>query len=129
MKLYEATTLAEFVRLLKEEHGDSYATLGDKVGVSGSTLHRIAQGGTADDKTLDMLVEYANVPRTWVYEMAKGIKTRAQYSRITMLIASLVEQMPPDMQDAFLAQAKAVVDTRKRKEDESRRELKKVTSS
>jgi len=78
MKLYEATTLAEFVRLLKEEHGDSYATLGDKVGVSGSTLHRIAQGGTADDKTLDMLVEYANVPRTWVYELAKGIKTRAQ---------------------------------------------------
>ena len=68
---YEAKSLAEFVQLMKEEQGDSYARLGTKTGVGKSTLQRIAESDArADDTTIKKLADYANVPYPWLHDLA-----------------------------------------------------------
>lgn len=115
-ELYEAATLAEFIQLLKTEQGDSNRSLGAKIGVSGSTIHRLLRGvAAADDETLDKIADYAGVSRDWLYKLAKGIPSRPKYSRTVSMLIALLEQAPPDIQEIMLVQARALIENRKKK--------------
>lgn len=113
--LLEAKSVAEFIELLKAEQGDSYASLGDKVGVDGSTLHRLVNSSRkADDDTLDKLAEYANVPRQWLYRIAGKPVERPRYSAITMTIANIIERLEPEDQESVLAMVDTLARSRKK---------------
>src|SRR5262245_47571009 len=112
-ELHEAKTLAEFVEYLKLEHGLSNVTLGEKVGVSSSTIHRMVHGEKADDATLDALAEYAGVTRKWIYNLAKGIDPRPRFSPTVMLLASLLEDAPEELTQDVLTMARALIKSRK----------------
>ena len=114
MELYEASTLAEFVSLLKAEQGDSYSTLAAKAGIAAATLHRLVAGNNADDSTLDKLSQYAGVKREWLYALAKGTEVRPRYSRTVSMLAALLEEAPPDIAEMMLIQARALVAARKK---------------
>ncbi len=116
MNLHEAKNLAEFIELLKTERGDSNATLGAKIGVAGSTISRLIHAEVkADDDTLDKIADYAGVTRSWLYELAKGIPARPRYSRTVSMLAALLEQAPPEIQEAVLIMARALVEDQKKK--------------
>ncbi len=115
VNLNEAESLAQFVEMLKAEQGDSYTTLGAKTGIAGSTLHRIINGGKADDETLDKIADYAGVTRAWLYELAKGLPGRPRYSRTVAMLASLLEQAPPEIAEIMLVQARALIKNREKK--------------
>jgi transcriptional regulator with XRE-family HTH domain len=112
--LHEAENLAEFVALLKSEQGDSNATLGAKMGVSSTTIYRLLHGENADDDTLDRIADYAGVTRTWLYALAKDMPTRPRYSRVVSMLAALLEEAPPDIQEDVLALARTLIDRRKK---------------
>lgn len=115
MNITDAETLAEFIESLKVEQGDSNATLAAKMGVSSTTIHRLLHGGKADDETLDKIADYAGVTRNWLYALAKGIPARPKYSRTVSMLAALLEQAPPDIQESVLVMARALVESRKKK--------------
>ena len=115
---YEAQTLAEFVQLLKLEQGDSYAKLGEKTGAGKSTLHRVAESGAkVDDETIKKLADYANVPYPWLHDLAHPeLRRPARFSKTTLLVADLIEQLPEDLQQIMLAQIRATVDNRRKQQ-------------
>lgn len=115
MELHEAKSLQEFVELLKLEQGDSNASLGAKIGVAGTTIYRFLHGERADDETLDKIADYAGVTRDWLYALAKGTAVRPKYSRAVAMLAALLEQAPPDIQEDVLAMARALIESRKKK--------------
>jgi hypothetical protein len=112
--LHEAENLAEFIELLKAEQGDSNATLGNKMGIGGTTVYRLLHGGKADDDTLDKIADYAGVTRTWMYALAKDMPTRPRYSRVVSMLAALLEEAPQDIQEDVLALARTLIDRRKK---------------
>lgn len=121
--LQDAKDLAEFVALLRAESGDSYKTLGAKIGISHSTLHRLENGGNADDDTLDKIADYAGVTREWLYKLAKGIPARPRYSRAVSLLIAILEQAPEDVQEETLTLARALIESRKKKAAQSNSQL------
>lgn len=129
MELYEAHTLAEFVHLLKTEQGDSYASLSAKIGVGASTLHGIIQGKKADDETLDKIATFAGVTRDWLYALAKGTTVRPRYSPTVSMLAALLEQAPPDIQESVLVMARALVENRKKKGNKVKQDLDKLAET
>jgi transcriptional regulator with XRE-family HTH domain len=86
--LYEATTLAELMDILKSEQGDSDAGLAKKMGLSPNTVNRVRRGFRADDATLDKIADHIGVSRDWVYGLAKGISARPKHPRpVSMLVS------------------------------------------
>lgn len=115
MNLHDARSLGEFLERLKAESGDSNSTLAAKIGVAGSTISRLINDEVKpDDDTLDKIADYAGVTRAWLYELAKGIPSRPRYSRTVSLLAALVEQAPPDVQEDVLALARTLIERRKK---------------
>jgi len=114
-ELYAANNLAEFMELLKAEHGDSNATLAAKISIGSTTIYRLLHGGAADDTTLDKIADYAGVTRDWLYKLAKGIPARPKYSRTVSMLFAVIEQAPDDIAETMLIQARALVASRKKK--------------
>lgn len=114
VKLAEAATIAELVKALKEEGGDSYASLSAKSGINASTLHRMAHGKQVGDTTLDRLADYAHMTREYVYSLAKGLREPRRRSTSVALVAAILEEFPAEVQELFLVQARAYADLRKK---------------
>jgi transcriptional regulator with XRE-family HTH domain len=121
-RLSEAEDLVSFLKLLKEEQGDSFRSLEAKTGIASSSLARISHGGKADDATLDKLADYAGVSREYMYQLAKGLKPSRRRSPVVALVAALLEELPQDIQDAFLIQARAYADIVKKRSQKSDKE-------
>jgi transcriptional regulator with XRE-family HTH domain len=120
MNIHGVADLAEFLRVLKTQHGDSNDSLGAKIGIGGTTVHRILQGYNVDDKTLDKLAAYAKIPREQIYELAKGVQyAERKYSRVVTAIAEMLEQAEPEIQELFLVQVRAVLQNREKSSTET----------
>jgi len=114
VELHEAKSLSEFLALLRAENGDSFASLARKIGVSASTLYSLENEGSPKDVTLDKVATYAGVTREWLYALAKGTEVRPRYSRTISLLATLLEEAPPDVAEEILVVARALIAARKK---------------
>ena len=111
--VFEANTLAEVMRYLKEEGNFSQRELAERIGIGQTTVHRMLAGDIPDAAVLDTLAVYAQVPREWLYRIAFGLEVRTTHSPTVAAVANLLEAMPADLQEMFLAQVRSVVDRRK----------------
>src|SRR4051794_6408767 len=100
--LSEAQNLADLVAYLKEEQGDSDASLGEKIGLGAATIYRLRTGGQADDESLRKLAAYSGLRYEWILRLAKGLHADSGHSPLVTVVADLLEQLPADIQEAFL---------------------------
>jgi len=112
--IYESKTVAEVVKFLLEERHLSYRELGEQLGVSQTTVGNLVNASKRPDpETCDKLAAFAGLTREFVYELAYNIKTHPGYSRSVAEIAAILENAPPDIQDAAAAAIRAMVAARK----------------
>jgi len=111
--VFDASNLAEVMRYLKEEGNFSQRALAERIGIGQTTVHRVLAGDIPDVQVLDNLAVYARVPRDWLYQIAFGLEVQRTHSPTVAAVANLLEAMPEDLQEMFLAQVRSVVDRRK----------------
>jgi len=112
--VYDASSLAELVQMLKDEGGYSNDSLGMRIGVGSTTIFRILQGRRVDDETLDKIAVYARVTREWIYELVHGINLRTRHPPLVEQLAALLDDAPEDIQELFLIQARLIIASRKK---------------